>query len=264
MRILAIGDIVAEDGREFVYNNLNRIRDKYKIDFCIANGENSANTNGITSDIASTLINRGVDVITMGNHTFANKEAEHLLEDNPNIIRPLNYPPEFEGQGYVIKDTGTARIAVINLIGRVNMTPADCPFHAAERVLKKIDADIIIVDMHAETTSERIAMGHFLDGKVSAVFGTHTHVQTADERILSGGTGFISDLGMTGVEDSVLGVKKEIIIDFYYHSGKRFRFDKADGEVWFHGCIFDIDESSGKTTSMQRLRFSAENMKDWN
>ncbi|MBQ2614346.1 MAG: TIGR00282 family metallophosphoesterase [Clostridia bacterium] len=260
MRVLAIGDIVAEDGREFVYNNLNRIRDFYHIDFCIANGENAANTNGITADIANTLIARGVDVITMGNHTFANKEAEYVLEDNPNIIRPLNFPPEFEGVGVVVKDIGIARVGVINLIGRINMTPADCPFHAVERALKTIDADVIFVDMHAETTSERIAMAHFLDGKVSAVFGTHTHVQTADERILPGGTGFICDLGMTGVEDSVLGVKKEIILDFYYQAGKRFRFEKAEGEVFFHGCIFEVDPSTGKTTAVERLRFSSSHL----
>ena len=257
MRILAIGDIVAEDGREYLYNHLNRIRDQYRIDFCIANGENAANTNGITMDIANTLIDRGVDVITMGNHTFSNRDAARVLDENPSIIRPLNFPSELEGVGYVIKDTGTARIAVINLIGRVNMSPADCPFHAAERALKQIEADIIVVDMHAETTSERIAMGHFLDGRASVVFGTHTHVQTADERILAGGTGFIADLGMTGVEDSVLGVRKDIILDFYYQSGKRFRFEKAEGEVWFHGCIFDVDPKTGKTTAVERLRLSS-------
>ncbi len=256
MRILAIGDIVAEEGREFIYNNLGRIREKYQIDFCIANGENAANTNGITIDIAETLHSRGVDVITMGNHTFANKEAEQVLEDLSYVIRPLNFPPELEGVGYLVEDIGTARIAVINLIGRIHMNPADCPFHAVDRALKNIDADIILVDMHAEATSERIAMAHFLDGKVSAVFGTHTHVQTADERILSGGTGFIADLGMTGVEDSVLGVRKDIILNFYLQSGKRFRFEKAEGQVWFHGCIFDIDPSSGKTTAVERLRFS--------
>ncbi len=256
MRILAIGDIVAEEGREFIYNNLGRIRDKYKIDFCVANGENAANTNGITMSIANALYERGVDVITMGNHTFANKEAGQVLDELPYIVRPLNFPTEIEGVGYVIYDTGAVRIAVINLIGRVNMTPVDCPFHAVERLLNEIDADIILVDMHAEATSERIAMAHFLDGKVSAVFGTHTHVQTADERILAGGTGFIADLGMTGVEDSVLGVRKDIIIDFYLKAGKRFRFEKAEGEVFFHGCIFDIDQKTGKTTAVERLRFS--------
>ena len=256
MRVLAIGDIVAEEGREFVYNNLSRIKDKYKIDFCIANGENSANSNGITMSIANTLYERGVDVITMGNHTYAHKEAGKVLDELSYIVRPLNFPPELEGVGYTIVDTGSVRVCVINLIGRVNMTPADCPFHAVERLLKQVEADIFIVDMHAEATSERIAMGHFLDGKVSVVFGTHTHVQTADERILPGGTGFISDLGMTGVEDSVLGVRKDIIIDFYMQSGKRFKFDKAEGEVWFHGCIFDIDEKTGKTVAVERLRFS--------
>lgn len=261
MRVLAIGDIVAEDGREFVYNNLNRIRDRYNIDFCIANGENSANTNGITMDIANALVDRGVDVITMGNHTFANKEASRVLEENPNIIRPNNFPSEIEGIGYIVKDIGIGRVAVINLIGRVNMNVADCPFHSVERVLKDIEADLIFVDMHAEATSEKIALGHFLDGKVTAVFGTHTHVQTADERILNGGTGFISDLGMTGVEDSVIGVRKDIIIDFYYQAGKRFRFEKAEGDVVFCGCIFDADVSTGKTVGVERLRLTAKDLR---
>ncbi|MBO5364121.1 MAG: TIGR00282 family metallophosphoesterase [Clostridia bacterium] len=256
MRVLAIGDIVAEPGREFVYRNLNRIRDQYKIDFCIANGENAADSNGITYEIAKTLYERGVDVITMGNHTFANKGAERALEELPYIIRPLNLPPEMEGVGYLVTDLGNVKVGVINLLGRVNMNPADCPFRAAEKALSKMDADVIFVDIHAEATSERIAMGHFLDGKVSGVFGTHTHVQTADERILPGGTGFIADLGMTGVEDSVLGVKKDIILSFFQNPGKRYRFEKAEGEVFFHGCIFEVDITTGKTTGVERLRFS--------
>lgn len=256
MRILAIGDINGEDGREFVYNNLGRIRDKYKIDFCVANGENSADTNGITRDIANSLLQCGADVITMGNHTFDNKESAVVLDDNERVIRPLNYPSEAEGAGWCTIDLGNAKIAVVDLIGRVNMPPADCPFHAIQNLLPKLDADITIVDMHAEATSEKIAMAHFLDGKVSIVFGTHTHVQTADERILPNGTAFICDLGMTGVEDSVLGVKKEIIVDYFYQSVKRFRFEKAVGEVWFHGCIFDVDEATGKARSVERLRFN--------
>lgn len=256
MRLLAIGDINGEDGREFVYNNLGRIRDKYSIDFCVANGENTAEPNGITRDIANTLTRCGVDVITMGNHTFDNKESGLVLEENENVIRPLNYPPEAEGMGYRITDLGFARVAVVNLIGRTGMSPADCPFHSIERLLPKLDAEIIIIDFHAEATSEKMAMAHYLDGKVSVVFGTHTHVQTADERILTGGTGFICDLGMTGVEDSVLGVKKEIIVDFYYNSVKRYRFEKAHGEVWFNGCIFEIDNKTGKTLSVERLRFN--------
>lgn len=257
MRILAIGDIVAEEGREFVYNNLNKVRNKYRIDFVIANGENAANTNGITMDIANTLIDRGVDVITMGNHTFANKDCGRVLEEQGHIIRPLNYPSDVEGVGYLVKDLGYARIAVINLIGRVGMNPADCPFRAVEKALKDLEgkADIIAVDMHAETTSERLAMGNFLDGKVQIVFGTHTHVQTADEQILPGGTGYISDLGMTGVMDSILGVKKEIIIQFYYNNGKRYRFEKADGTAWLNGCVFDVDPTTKKVNGVERLRF---------
>lgn len=256
MRILAIGDINGEDGREFVYNNLGRIRDKYNIDFCVANGENTAEPNGITRDIADSLIRCGVDVITMGNHTFDNKESSIVLEENERVIRPLNYPPQVEGVGYCITDLGNARVAVVNLIGRIGMTPADCPFHAVERLISSLDAEVILIDMHAEATSEKMAMAHFLDGRVSVVFGTHTHVQTADERILPGGTGFICDLGMTGVEDSVLGVKKEIIVDFYYNSVKRYRFEKAQGEVWFNGCVFDVDTKTGKTTAVERLRFN--------
>ncbi len=255
MRILAIGDINGEEAREFVYNNLGRIRDKYRIDFCIANGENCAEPNGITKDIASTLFRCGVDVITMGNHTFDHKESGTVLDEFDNVIRPLNFPSEAEGSGICVTELGYVRVAVINLIGRIGMTPVDCPFHAVERAISKTDADIIIVDMHAEATSEKIALANFLDGRVSAVFGTHTHVQTADERILPNGTGYITDLGMTGVEDSVLGVKKDIIIDYYYKAVKRFRFEKAHGEVTFHGCIFDIDEKTGKTAAVERLRF---------
>ncbi len=256
MRILAIGDINGEDGREFIYNNLSRILSKYKIDFCIANGENSAEPNGITRDIANSLFMSGVDVITMGNHTFDNKESAYVLEDNDRVIRPLNYPPECEGMGYTIYDIGYAKIAVVNLIGRVGMTSADCPFHAIENLLPKLDTNIILIDMHAEATSEKIALANYLDGRVSAVFGTHTHVQTADERILPNGTGFICDLGMTGVEDSVLGVKKEIVIGHFLNPVKRVRFEKEHGTVWFNGCIFDVDYSTGKTTAVERLRFT--------
>lgn len=256
IRILAIGDINGEDGREYVYNNLSRIKSRYKVDFCVANGENAAEPNGISRDVAGSLFRSGVDVITMGNHTYDNREAATVLEEEDFIIRPLNFPPSAEGNGYTIYDTGKIKIAVVNLSGRSSMPPVDCPFHAIERLLPKLCADIILVDMHAEATSEKIAMAHFLDGKVSCVFGTHTHVQTSDERILKSGTGFICDLGMTGVEDSVLGIKKEIIIEYLYNSVKRYRFEKARGEVWFHGCIFDVDEITGKTVSVERLRFS--------
>ena len=257
VRILAVGDIVASDGREYIYNNLNRIREKYKIDFCVANGENAATTNGINKDISDMLTQRGVDVITMGNHTFANKGIIPVLENNERVIRPVNYPPETEGAGYVIQDIGYARIAVINAMGRLHMDPMDCPFRATERVLREIEgkADVTVIDFHAETTSEKLAFGNYFDGKVNIIFGTHTHVQTADEHVLPGGTAYITDVGMTGVMDSVLGVKKDIIMNMYY-TRKRYRFEKAEGIVWFNGAVFDVDHVSGKVNSIERLRFS--------
>ncbi len=261
MRILAVGDIVASDGREFIYNNLGRIKKKYNVDYCIVNGENSANTNGITVDIADTLLSCGADVITLGNHTFANKEYADVLNDNKRVIRPINYPPETEGEGFFIDDLGNVRIGVINAIGRVNMDAVDCPFRAVEKCVSEIRdrADIIVIDFHAETSSEKLAFGNFFDGKVEVVFGTHTHVQTADAHILPGGTAYISDLGMTGVRDSILGVKKEIIMDMYY-TRKRFRFDKAEGEVWFNGAVFEVDEKTKKVTGVERLYFSAKDI----
>ncbi len=256
MRVLAIGDIFGKSGVDFVCSNLSRILSKYKIDFCIANGENTSDRNGINRSIAENLKMSGVDVITMGNHTFGDPGAAAVLEDEDYVIRPLNYNPEAEGMGYTVMDLGYTKVAVVNLIGRVNMPPSNCPFHAINKLLPTLDAGIIFVDFHAEATSEKLALAHYLDGRVSAVFGTHTHVQTADERILAGGTGFICDLGMTGVEDSVIGVRKDIIIDFFMAPEKRHRFLNAEGEVWFNGCIFDIDENTGKTVSVERLRFN--------
>ncbi len=255
MRVLAIGDIFGKAGADYVCHNLSRILSKYKIDFCIANGENSSDRNGISRDIAESLKISGVDIITMGNHTYDDPSGTSVLDEEDFVIRPLNFNPEAEGIGYKIVDLGNARVAVIDLIGRVNMSPSNCPFHAVDKALKAIDTNIILVDIHAEATSEKIALAHYLDGRVSGVFGTHTHVQTADERVLAGGTGFICDLGMTGVLDSVIGVKKEIIIDFFTNPEKRHRFINADGEVWFNGCIFDIDEKTGKTISIERLNF---------
>ena len=254
MRILMVGDVVASCGREFVYNNLRKIKKKYNIDYCILNGENAAQTNGITKEIAENLLDSGADVITMGNHTFANREAEAILEDNKRVIRPVNYPPETQGEGYFIEDLGYTRIAVINAQGRINMDALDCPFRAVEKILKNIEgkADLFVVDFHAEATSEKLAFGNYFDGKVNIVAGTHTHVQTVDLQVLPKGTGYITDLGMTGVRDSVLGVKKEIIMDMYY-TRKRFRFDKAEGDVWFSGAVFDIDHKTGKINSLERI-----------
>lgn len=251
-----VGDVVASPGREYIYNNLRRIKKKYSIDYCILNAENAAQTNGITVDIANNLLDAGADVLTMGNHTFSNKEIDAVLSDIPRVIRPLNYPSETVGEGYYIDDLGFVRIAVINAMGRVNMEPLDCPFRGTERILKQIEgkADITVIDFHAEATSEKLAFGNYFDGKVNIIAGTHTHVQTVDLQILPHGTGYITDLGMTGVKDSVLGVKKEIITDMYY-TRRRFRFDKAEGDVWFSGAVFDIDERTGRINDTERLYF---------
>ncbi len=256
MRILMVGDVVASPGREYIYNNLRKIKKKYNIDYCILNAENAAQTNGITVDIANSLLDSGADVLTLGNHTFANKEIDAVLSDNKRVIRPINYPPETLGEGYFIDDLGFCRIAVINALGRINMEPVDCPFHATEKVLKEIEgkADIIFADFHAETTSEKLAFGNYFDGKINIVAGTHTHVQTADLMVLPGGTGYITDVGMTGVLDSILGVKKEIITEMYY-TRRRFRFDKAEGDVWFSGAVFDIDLKTKKIEGLERLYF---------
>lgn len=256
MRILAVGDIVASPGREYIYNNLRRIKRKYNIDYCIANGENAAQTNGITLDIANSILDAGADVITMGNHTFANREIDAVLSDIPRVIRPINYPTETIGEGYYTEDLGAVSIGVINAMGRVNLEPLDCPFHATEKALERIKdkADIIVIDFHAETTSEKLAFANYFDGKANIIFGTHTHVQTADIQVLPGGTAYITDVGMTGVRDSVLGVKKEIITEMYY-TRRRFKFEKAEGDVWFSGAVFDIDEKSGKVLSLERLYF---------
>lgn len=258
MRILAVGDIVASDGREFVYNNLGRIKSKYNIDYCVANGENAANTNGITMDIANNLLRAGADVITLGNHTFSNREYSQVLNDIERVIRPVNFPPETEGSGWFVDDLGYVRIGVINAIGRVHMDPVDCPFRATEKALAQINdkADIVIIDFHAETTSEKLAFANYFDGKADVIFGTHTHVQTADDHILPNGTAYITDIGMTGVRDSVLGVKKEIIMDLYY-TRKKFRFEKAEGEVWFSGAVFDYDENQKRVIGIERLYFPA-------
>ena len=254
MRILAIGDIVGRPGREYVYKNLSAIRSEHKIDFCIANGENAAGINGINEEITDTLIREGVDVITLGNHAFGISAIANTLDENKRIIRPLNFPPETPGFGYTIMDTGLARIAVINVLGRMAMEPMDCPFRAIDKVLNDINGkwDICIIDIHAETTSEKIAFANYFDERVTAVFGTHTHVQTADERLLPKGTGYITDLGMTGVVDSVLGVNKETIINMFL-SRRRMKFDAAEGAAMLSGAIFDIDNKTFKVTEITRV-----------
>ncbi len=215
MNILFIGDIVGAPGRRAVEELLPRLVDHHLIDLVVANGENASGGIGITPQVADQLLAQGIDLLTSGNHIWKHKEILAYLDDTDRLLRPANYPPDTPGRGFAIVETAAGeRAAVINLEGRVFMNPLECPFRTVEQILGALPREIsvILVDMHAEATSEKQAMGWFLEGRVSAVLGTHTHVQTADERVLPGGTGYISDVGMTGPVDSVIGMKREIIL----------------------------------------------------
>ncbi len=257
MRILAIGDVCGSIGCEYVRKVLPALKREKLIDMVIINGENSADGNGITPDSADYLLNLGADVLTGGNHSLRRAEVYDFLDRNEFVLRPHNLKDAQNGKGYCVVDFGRTQVAVINLSGKIYLERlnADCPFTVADELIEKAKADgakIIIVDFHAEATSEKRALGFYLDGKVSAVFGTHTHVQTADQQILQNGTGYITDLGMTGPVDSVLGVRKEIIIN-RLKSNDMSKFELADGKCMLNGCIFDIDEQTGKTVNVERI-----------
>lgn len=232
-----------------------RLTDQYKFDFCIANCENAAGGFGVTPVIVEQLLGLGIDVLTSGNHVWDRKEVFAVIDKERRLLRPANYPEEVPGHGSTIELARSgAKVAVMNLSGRVFVETIDCPFKAADREIEKIRpwTKIIIVDMHAEATSEKMAMGWYLDGRVSAVIGTHTHVQTADERILAQGTAFLSDVGMTGPLDSVIGVEKEIIIQKFLTQLPQ-RFETAKGDAIFSAALIHIDENSGSATNIHRL-----------
>lgn len=254
MNILVLGDVVGEIGCEFLRKKLPAFKRLKSIDFTIANGENSATGNGITPFSAEYLFSCGVDFITTGNHVFRRKEVYDLLDESEFIIRPANFSKACPGKGYSIIDAGRYSIGILNLAGSMFLDKCDCPFETADKLIPEIkkQTNIILVDFHAEATSEKKALGFFLDGKVSAFFGTHTHVQTSDATILSKGTGYITDLGMCGVIDSVLGVDKDIVIQ-KFRSGMPCRFDGAKGDCMLNGCIFTIDEKSGRCTSVELI-----------
>ncbi|MDF9407431.1 MAG: hypothetical protein A4E52_01296 [Pelotomaculum sp. PtaB.Bin013] len=256
MRLLMIGDVVGRPGRTAVQVNLTELKHEHELDMVIANGENAAGGNGISRETAQELFSAGVDVLTMGNHVWNKKEALEYINHEKRIVRPANYPPGTPGNGVNIYETRRkVKVAVINLSGRAFMQAIDCPFRKVDELLKNLSdkAKVIVVDFHAEATSEKIAMGWYLAGRVSAVCGTHTHVQTADERILPGGTAYITDLGMTGPCESVIGAKKEIVI-------KRFitqiplKFEVASGLFQFNGVIIEIDEITGEAVSISRIQ----------
>ena len=253
MKILILGDVVSNTGCEHIRKVLPDLKRKENIDFCIANGENSAAGNGITPFSAQHLFDSGIDIITTGNHVYRRKEIYDFLDERLDIVRPANYYEYNPGRGYAIADLGRVKIGVINLAGSFSMDAVDNPFRVCEKVLDKIrDCKIKIIDFHAETTSEKRAMGFFLDGKVTCVFGTHTHVQTADEQILPKGTAYITDLGMCGPVQSVLGIEPQLTIR-KFKSNLPVKFENAKGEYSIEGCLIDIDDKTGKANSIERV-----------
>ena len=253
MNILVIGDVVGSIGCTFLREHLPNLKKQKNIDLVIANGENSADGNGITPTSAKFLFDSGVDVITAGNHSFRRKESFEYFDSCEALIRPANFPIGTPGEGIFIVDMGRIRVAVINIMGTVYMESMKCPFETLEELLKTEDLPkICILDFHAEATGEKRAMGFFADGKITAVVGTHTHVQTADSCVLPNGTGYITDVGMTGTIDSVLGVKSEIIIK-KLKTKMPVRFELASGPCKMDCILLDVDESTGLCNSVQNL-----------
>lgn len=258
VKVLFIGDIVGTVGRTAVKGLLPALLDRYKIDFVVANGENAAGGFGITEKVAVEIFGFGVDVITSGNHIWDKKDSIPYIAKEDRILRPVNYPPGVPGYGSIVctLPNGT-KAAVVNISGRVFMTPIDCPFRVGIAEIERLQSEtrLIIVDFHAEATSEKIAFGYYVDGKVSAIIGTHTHVQTADEKILPEGTAYITDVGMTGPSVSVIGIEKEQIIERFLLQMPR-KFETAKGPAILSAVVIEIDEKTGKSTAIQRLQLT--------
>lgn len=251
MKLLMIGDVVGENGCLFLQKRLPALKREHGIDITVVNGENSANGNGITAYSARQLLDAGADVITTGNHAFQRKTDLHIF-DRECILRPANYSDACPGHGVTVVDTGSSRAAVINLQGVLFLEALDNPFDCIDRILEELDTPNIFVDFHAEATSEKRALGLYLSGRVTAVIGTHTHVQTADAQILGGHTGYLTDVGMTGADDSVLGVKKEIAID-RMHLHVPVRFEEADGPCRMDAAVIEYEKKSGTCTGITPL-----------
>ncbi len=255
MKLLFLGDVIGEPGRAAIKALLPGLKKEMGLDFVVVNGENSAGGFGITAKVLDELLSYGVDVVTSGNHIWDKKEVMQIIDTEKRLLRPANYPEGVAGFGYRIYDAPNgARVAVLNLEGRVYLSNIDCPFRKAKAIVNKIkeETNIIIVDFHAEITSEKNALGNFLDGEISAFFGTHTHIQTADERILPGGTAYITDAGMCGAIDSVIGIKKEMALQKFLYDIP-VRFEVATGVVRINGAVVEIDETTGRAVSITRL-----------
>ena len=255
MKILFIGDIVGSPGRKAVCKLIPEIKKREKIDFVVANGENAAGGSGLTPRITEELFSYKIDVLTSGDHIWKKKEIVQTLDEEKRLIRPANYPKGAPGMGWGVYSVGNKyKVGVVNLVGRVFMESVECPFRTGRSIVEKIKAEtpIILIDMHAEATSEKIALAWYLDGMVSAILGTHTHVQTADERIYPKGTAFISDLGMTGPHDSVIGRKVEQILTRFI-TQLPTRFEMAEENIQMNGVVVTIDEKTGRALEIKRI-----------
>ncbi len=256
INLLFVGDIIGQPGMDIVQTWLPGLIQKYKADFVVANGENLSDGKGCTDKEGPKLFNIGVNVITGGNHTWDKHQSQEYLKTESRSLRPVNYPKGTHGNGYLITETKKGKVAVVSLQGRTFMTPIECPFRTMDWVISKIkqEAKIIFVDFHAEATAEKMALGIYLDGKVSAVVGTHTHIQTADERILPNGTGYITDVGMTGPYDSVIGMKSTAAINRFLFATPQ-KYETAKDNVHLAGMFFKIDTETGKTLELERIFF---------
>jgi metallophosphoesterase (TIGR00282 family) len=259
MNVLMVGDIFGDSGRAALAKLLPRLRQEHAIDVTVVNIENAAGGFGVTPQIArACLEGGGVDVLTSGNHIWDKKEIIPYITKENLLLRPANFPAGTPGSGHITVKAGPHRIGVLNLMGRIFMNPIDCPFRKADELVQELrrETRVVLVDMHSEATSEVMALGWYLDGRVSAVVGTHRHVQTADERVLPGGTAYITDLGMTGPVDSVIGVDKDIIIQRFL-TQMPIRFEPAKGPAALHGVVIAVDPETGRATSIQRLNVPA-------
>jgi 2',3'-cyclic-nucleotide 2'-phosphodiesterase len=253
MKILFTGDMVGSTGRQVFQRVTSRLRDEGRIDLVIANAENAAGGRGPSPEIVEALFAAGAAALSLGDHAWDDKTLIPLLNTEPRLIRPANFPPAASGRGMTTIETDEGPVCILSLIGRVFLDPADCPFRTADRMIGMTQAKTILIDFHAEATSEKIALGRYLDGRVTAVLGTHTHVQTSDEAILPNGTAYITDLGMTGPKDSVIGREVEPVIQRFI-TGMPQKFDTATGDPALEGVILDIDIRSGKARSIERIR----------
>ena len=252
-KVLAVGDITGESGVAFLRRHLGRLKQEKGIDFAVVNAENAAG-NGLLPAQAEDIFAAGADVITLGNHTFGKMQIAHFLEENPYILRPANYTGRAPGKGWGVYDCGRVQVGVLNLIGRCGLDfNAENPFTTADRVLKNADKPtFVLVDLHAQATSEKLAMSYYLDGRVSALWGTHTHVPTADEHVCPKGTGYITDLGMTGPRESVLGIRPEQSVEFFL-GGLPVRYRTAEGACKLQGAIFTLDSGTGLCVGVERI-----------